>query len=706
MILTLKDWAKYPEAIVDTTTKNVTFIRVSLLFKKMGIKNHAFPLALLDPTLQGVDPRDPNLTEQQKIAIAIECSRNPWYFLREIIRIPGSGSALGSEFLANRANIAYAWCYFKHITALNIQPRQTGKSINNDAISIWLLCFGGRNVTITLFTKSHGLRVINIERLKEMFDLLPSYLNPRNKKDTNNQEEISVNAYGNVYKTLIGQTTTQAAMNVGRGNTSENLIGDELGHIPNVEISLPALLPATMAARENAAKTGAYYCNMYTTTPGYLSTKSGIYAKGIYDDCAKWTEKYYDYDNDEELYKAIANNSRANKVQVLLEFNHRQLGKTDDWLRARIRESQAVSKDVIEAEYLNKWPSGSSKSPFSRDILERFKNSETTPKYEEVYDNGYMTQWYITEDVLNTTFRSRSIILGLDTSEMIDRDASTLIFVDTSTGEVIGSGVYNKQNVAEFANFIANILIKYKNITLVPEHKSTFSSIIDYLFLFLPRRGIDPFRRIFNRVVNEKHENEEYQKVYDMGIYRDASYYTKYKAMFGFRTAGAGEFSRNMLYGPTLQQSCKYLAHLVHDKRLISELMALVVKNGRIDHTASGNDDTVISWCLATWFLYNARNKASYGIDETKVLDVVKIDSGSKNPDVKLKELRQSELQNQIMEYAKLLQQEENEILKRRYANLIRMLYQDLDVEYSNILSFDELMKQLKLEKSIGRNVV
>lgn len=703
MILNLEDWKKYPEAIVDVKTKNQSFIRVSLLFKKMGIKNHAFPLALLDPSLQGIDPFDPDLTPEQMTAIAIECKRNVWYFLREIIRIPVSGVSTGSEFLANRANIAYAWCYFKHITSINIQPRQTGKSINNDAISVWLLCFGGENVTITLYTKSHGLRVINIERLKEIFELLPWYLNPRTKKDSNNQENITVNAYGNIYTTLIGQSTLQAANNVGRGNTSENIIVDELGHIPNVDISLPVLTASANAARENAERIGTNYCTMYTTTPGYLSTKPGIFAKAMYDDCARWTEKYYDATSDEELREMIKKNSPAGKVQVLLEFNHRQLGKTDEWLKNRIRESQAQDIEVIEAEYLNKWAAGSSSSPFTKEILERFIESQVDPEYEEISENGYITYWYVPEHVVENHFNNRSIVLGMDTSEAVGRDAITLNFMDVSTGEVIGTGVYNMLNTVEFANFISNILIKHKNITLMPEHKSTFSSILDVLFIMLPKRNEDPFKRIFNTVVNECHENKEYKDCIKEGINRDPYSYTKYKTKFGYRTSGSGEFSRNALYGNTLSQSSKYLSHLVHDKTLIQELSALVVKNGRVDHTAKGHDDTVIAWLLSCWFLYNARNKSLYNIDEDKVLNIIKLNSSSKSPEETAKMNRQSLIREEIDKYIELAKKSDDELIRKRYINRIKILYEDINIEYGNVLSFEELMKQLNLEKHTSK---
>ncbi len=62
--------------IIDFKTKNITFIKMAKLLKDMGIENHLFMLALTQPELQGIDPHDPNLTEEQKLRIAYECKIN------------------------------------------------------------------------------------------------------------------------------------------------------------------------------------------------------------------------------------------------------------------------------------------------------------------------------------------------------------------------------------------------------------------------------------------------------------------------------------------------------------------------------------------------------------------------------------------------------------------------------------------------------
>ena len=75
-ILFQNDWKRYPTAIVDIDTPNKSFLRLALLYRSLGVKNHAFLLALVNPALKGVDPHAPGLTDTQKAMIALECAVN------------------------------------------------------------------------------------------------------------------------------------------------------------------------------------------------------------------------------------------------------------------------------------------------------------------------------------------------------------------------------------------------------------------------------------------------------------------------------------------------------------------------------------------------------------------------------------------------------------------------------------------------------
>ena len=242
MILFQQDWERYPTAIIDFQTPNKTFLRLAGVYKAMGVKNNAFHLALLNPKLQGVDPHDPHLPLETILMIAEECKLNPWYFFREIIRVPAPGSPEPIRYKASRGNISMYWLFFNHITSYIVQIRQTGKSVAADCLNVYLIDVGTINTDIHLLTRNDDLRVKNIRRIKEIESFLPPYLATKARADANNTEKITSVRLGNTYYTAVGQASIQQARNVGRGMTIAIHHVDELAYIHNVDIILPALL--------------------------------------------------------------------------------------------------------------------------------------------------------------------------------------------------------------------------------------------------------------------------------------------------------------------------------------------------------------------------------------------------------------------------------------------------------------------------------
>ena len=64
--------------IIHKSTTNQSFLDLHYYLKSTGIQNNDFFLALLDPGLAGVDPRDPNLSPNMKIRVLQECRLNYW----------------------------------------------------------------------------------------------------------------------------------------------------------------------------------------------------------------------------------------------------------------------------------------------------------------------------------------------------------------------------------------------------------------------------------------------------------------------------------------------------------------------------------------------------------------------------------------------------------------------------------------------------
>lgn len=701
MILFMNDWSKYPGARPDLNTPNSSWIRLCGVLKAMGVNNHLFPLALHNPELIGLDPYDPELSNEQKIAITLECKENPWYFFREVARIPAKGSPNGIHVTANRANISLWWLFFNHVTILLLQPRQTGKTLTSNLLNSYILDIAGNQIDIHLLTKDDSLRTKTVQDIKDILESLPWYLQLKNRSDSYNTEQITINQLGNVYRTAVAQPSIGRANSIARGYTIPVHHIDEFAFIKNIDVSLPVLLASATQARPLAKQNNSFYGNLFTTTAGYLSSPEGRFAYNVYKECLPWTELLFDADNEEDLYNKIKLNSPSGKIQVLCEYNHRQLGYTDEWLKETIQTNMA-SGSKAETEYLNIWQEGNESCPIPKDLLKKVNDSLNKDPYIDITEYGYIIRWYVPASEVEDGLSTRKLIVGLDTSDAIGNDDIAMCIRDASSGEVVGVGVYNETNLITFANWLAEFLIEYPNTILVPERKSSGVTIIDNLILLLPTKGEDPFTRIFNWVTNDADVNEEYYNVISTPLNsRSESLYNKYRKDFGYATSAAGRNARDNLYGLAFNASIKYTCSYTRDAGLIRQLNDLIRKNDRIDHRPGDHDDIVISYLLGFWFLTQAKNLEHYGLSPRTVLvsvtnSMVEEQGGH---EVLAERNRQELLAKKIDELIENAKLEQNYIKAELLINKAKLLSTELKEDIRNKFNLESVLNELKNKK-------
>jgi len=696
MILFKEDWDNYPSATVDLTTSNKSFIRLSGLYKKMGIDNNTFLLSLIDQDLIGVDPHDENLSNEMIAKIVLECKLNFWYYLREVAMIPSSSGADGIKFKANRGNIATCWLFFNHITAVVIQIRQTGKSVTNDIIVDWLLKIGAVNTEINLLTKDRTLRQKNIFRVKEMGELLPYYLQLKNKNDIINTEMLRGEELGNSFIGHVPRSSVRDAIKVGRGMTSAIAIIDEGPFQPNIEISVPAALAAGGAARDLAKERGEPYGTLFTTTAGSLSNKSGVYIHNLLTNSSQWSEKMFDSKDKKELEKIIRANSPKGKLRVGIEFNHRQLGYTDEWLKSKIDELEADTSDPsdILSDMFNVWSTSGLTSPLGKMSLREIKESIIDPLYTEITDYSYLMKWYLSESIVENHLRNTEMVLGVDTSDGAGDDAIAMHFRNASTGDTIGTAVINETNLITYAEWLFSLLNKYQKMLLAIERRSSGVMIIDYLLKMFSSTGVNPFTRIFNWVVQEFEENPEAFKEASNNSRNNVC--IKYKKEFGYATSGSGRASRDNLYGTALRGALKYTASGVRDITLSGQLTGLIIKNGRIDHPDGGNDDLCIAWLLSYWVLTNGRNLKYYGINPVLVLSEIRKSVTNKSSPTEVYDNRhQILLRKNINSLSTQLKNTRDDYMATILEKQIRALSTDIKLLDNEKFNVDTLVEEL-----------
>ena len=723
MVLYLQDWFRYPGAKPNYDTKNESYLKLAGTYYAMGIKNYAFMLALHDQSLKDVDPFSPFLTELEMVKIGIECKINPWYYFREIAKVPARSGSDAVPLLANRGNIALYWCFFNHVMTYLVQIRQTGKSISTDVLDSYLLNIRCRGTTINLLTKDDALRSENIQRLKDIIDEMPFYLKQRSKKDLDNTELINISSLGNWYKAHLPQKAKKFALNTGRGMSSPIFRVDEGPFQANIEISLPAALAAGVAMRNKARANNEPYGTTLTTTAGKKDDPDGRYFYQQICAAAEWTEKFFDAKDATELEVMIRAVSRGLKEKmrvgdevirgefaVNITMNHRQLGYDDAWLLTALEETKSVG-DAADRDFFNRWTSGSLSSPLTIQQMETIRGSQKEPMYVEDCKIGSFRvpcRWYIPRDSIEMYMAKNSSILSADTSDGGGGDDISLSLTDVKTGMLIASFNVNRINLLAFSEWVCERwIIQSPNVTLIPERKSSAIALIDHLLLILPDRGIDPFKRIFNRIVNEPDENKTaFEEIKLPLSRRPHDIYVRYKKAFGWATSGGGLTSRSDLYSTTLMSAARNCGHMVNDKTTIDQILSLETRNGRVDHAPGEHDDAVIGWLLGHWMLTKAKNLLHYGIQVTDILSRNR--GGSENGGVLTKEHRDQILyRDKIKDLLGKLEQEQNEIISMKIENELRFYNSKLIIEENEVLSLDELIaktKETKKQNIISKN--
>lgn len=710
-ILFREDWKKYPGAVIHYETRNPSFKRLAEIYHKMGIENNCFHLSLLDSTLKDVNPHDEdNLTEEQKYRILRECKRNFWYYVREIMLVDSGTGMDGAPFKANRSNIAVYWLYLNNVTFINTVIRQTGKTTTLKGVYSWLLNFGITGATLGLVTKDAGLRTETMNSIKDQFDYLPSYLRASVKRDLMNTEEVNVGAMGNVLKSWISNASPKLAYKVARGFPVGTMGWDEVAFIENVQIAMSSASFAGNFARTALKEAGLPHGTMMFTTAGDIDNKDGAFIYDIVTSSTMFSEAFYDCKDKKELNEVIYTNSlardnRQKKPIVVVSFSYRQMGYTTEWMKEKLIENALSTEASLDRDLFNMWVSGSSSSPLSEEELKRIRDHEAEEVWREMYAPfNYLLRWYISkEEVIKRKAEGVGFIIGVDTSDGVGRDDIAFYVRDAQTGEIIASALFNEINLITLSNFFVDFLIKHPNALMVMERKSSAPAIIDNMINMMAAKGINPYKRMYNTIFQDK---ESYPKEYE-ALSRSRGYdlelYNKYKKHIGFNTSGGnGVTSRSELYSTVLFNMSKYTGHLLRDKILVGQLLALIVKNNRVDHPKGGHDDAVVASLLSYWLLMFGKNLHAYGLDSKSILkkNDVYLCTKFENTKNKYEQREMESIESEITFLLDSLKQIRDPIMIEKVERRIRYLYRDVKDE-SSLITVEDMLEKIKKESRL-----
>lgn len=582
---------------IHKETTNQSFIDMHHYLKMKGIQNNDFFLALLDPGLAGVDPRDPNLPAHLKARVLNECRLNYWYFLREVVRVPDQGGKVGSgkRYKLHRGNLAMNFLFVLNFNQFVEMPRQHGKTIAAICRYLWVYNFGTSNSEIMFIHKDHAGSKNNLKTLRAVRDSLPSYLqmssvigsDGKKLKVPNSIVTIQHPFNKNKITTFPSARTADAANNLGRGSTMPLQYYDEFAFMPyNREVYLAAT-PAFSTASKNAKENNAPYGILITTTPGDLLTNSGSYAYDIRNKATPWVENYYDF-NYQQLIEL--NNSNTNNKFFMISYTYQQLGSGPEYFKDMVLQMNK-NWDAIRREVMLEWAETATNCPFTTEELEKIKLYCKEPIRVMLFGRFKQYQFNIYEDI-DTSFPP---IIGVDVAGALYQDSSAITVIDSKTTRVGATLNCNYMPSDDLAQVLYELVTKYlPNSIINIERNGGF--------------GVSVIQRLCKTSVKKNLYWEEKDKVFEEGM-ENGRVVKKTRKVRVYGTDSTRDVRARLieiLYDRVAYHKDKFIAPILHKEMQSME----VKKTGKVEHSDNSHDDQVFSYLMALYVWYDGKNLA------------------------------------------------------------------------------------------------
>lgn len=571
--------------MIHYTTSNTSAIKLSYILNDMGVRNNKFFLELKNPKLINIDPFNPNLTNVEKASIIKEIIDNPWYFIREIVRIPSGGSLVQFEF--HRGNLALIWAVLNDISCFLVWPRQTYKTWTMYCVYCMIFYWASVQNKICFIAQEDSIVKKNLQGVKDVRDNLPSWLNMLDKKDRDNEKEMYNVSNSNRIICKSPARNEDGARKSGRGLSTPEQWFDEAAFINYIDQLYDSISFAYAHASKAAAENGAHYHQIMTTTAGFLNTNEGRWAYNFLNSCADFNESFYDIDI--KVVKTIIENTSLSGF-LDLSFMYYDLGKDENYLEEQKRRlvNSPTPKDTLDREVLNKWKDISTEHPLGQDRIEKLNGLSKKPKDFIIINDTYSMRIYVDIDEFDW---SKPLIGGMDLGGSLRGDFSVLTILDPTDFSVVGVMRTNSQSTTLFAFAIISIMTDLcKNLILFPERNYN-GAIIDNIVSHLPNSK----RRVY-------HEDP-----IRAGLFNSKKV-------------------RPILFNVILRLAVDEYGDRINDKNIISEIEGLIrTRSGKIDHKPGNHDDTLVSYLLALYFLLYVEDVGKY-IDKGLILS--KYDKG------------------------------------------------------------------------------
>lgn len=620
--------ARIGDKFYDLRTPNKSFLQVALDLRQLGIKNYYFMLEICDISLVNVDPYavDPKtghtvLSRDQITRIMAECLKNPWYFLREISRIPDPGGS-SVPYLANRGNIAQAWCIWKGLDSWLCLPRQQGKTQSALAFQVWMYSFGTTNSSFIFINKDGENAKTNLRRMTEQIDLLPEYLRFESiideetgvrTKAVKNATKIAHPVNGNSVIVKSKATSYDMALSLARGLTSPVQHFDEPEFTAHIKTIISNSVSTFETAASRAKANGAMYGRIFTCTPGDLGTSMGMEAQEILDKSAKWSETLYDKTDEQIEEYLLSQGEDCNRI-LYIEYHYYQIGKTEKWLKeisAKIGDPLVVRREIL-LQRLH----GSSMSPYNQEDIEYIVETEQKP-IDEIWIMDYFKF-----DIYRKLDKKIPYIMSVDCSTGTNGDNNAITILNPYTLEPDAEFECSYIGETKFEQLIIEMVLQYIPRAIVCiERNSVGDGIIDHLL----------HSKISGRIYYDKAKDLQQETMNQNESTAESMlrHQAKMKTFYGVWT---GSTSRPTMFS-ILSRHVNEYKEKFKTHNIIRDLSRLVkTSSGKIEAGAGFHDDSIMSYLIGLYVYYHGNNLAVFGFVKGDEMEET-LNNGMKRPE-------------------------------------------------------------------------
>lgn len=608
----------------DFGTKNDSFILTAKELKDLGIKNWFMCLEVKHPELgvQDIDPYDENISPEDIGKIIVECKHNPWFYFREVVRVPVSGAGAIPLYL-HRAAHAAAWCFMNSIDFELVQPRQTYKTTMLTCIMSYMMLFEYRNAIIPYMHKTESRCTDNVGLLRSYIMALPKYMNPWvAMKHPPGLQSLAYEGHNVKIAVVSAAKSESAAQDKMKGYSLYAAFVDECEIIPYMKQVMDGANPTVVQARITAKKMGIRACMMYASTPGDLETDEGRDFQQLIDNMPVFNESMYDLTDEEiEYMKDPAydpNNPEKVPVTMLyVEFNHIQLRKDANYLRAQYFE--AAQKNTL-CEYrrgvLLQRFRGEKGSFFRQEDLEFIQEHVREPDYViDILDNKYKLFVYkhninVPDLNSNTPYFDMAIpyLIGIDCATGKDGDNTAICILNPYTLEVVGELLSPYMGGLDLMRTVTVLAKMLPRALFCLESNMTGVDIIDFV----------QESQLENRFYHDQQASELTKNIVDKkNVDVQLLQKSRAQAKRHFGTYVSGNVRKTMFN--VLRETLHDYRHLIYSKYLVKDICNLVAdKNGRMAAAGGEHDDMVMAYLHTLYVLKYGFQLTRFGIDKNK----------------------------------------------------------------------------------------